>query len=101
MKANPKKFQFTILSKTMQLEYNLFIGSNVIKESADVELLGLIINNKLSFEKHIAKLCQTASCKLHALRRIRKHLTLEKARVLENAFVDSQFNYVYLKPLLH
>ena len=29
----------------MQLEYNLLIGSNFIKESADVELLGLIINN--------------------------------------------------------
>ena len=36
MKANPKKFQFVILSKTMQLEYNLLIGSNVMKESAEM-----------------------------------------------------------------
>ena len=60
-----------------------------------MELLGLIIDNKLSFEKH-AKLCQTASCKLHAPRRIRKYLTLEKARVMGNALVDSQFNYAPL-----
>ena len=85
-----------ILSKTRRPEYNLLIDSNVIKESADVELLGLIIDNKLSFEKHIARLCQPASYKLHALRGIRKYLTLEKARVLENAFVDSQFNYAPL-----
>ena len=31
-------------------KYNLVIGSNFIKESADVELMGLIIDNKLSFE---------------------------------------------------
>ena len=55
MKANPEKFQFMILSKTRRPEYNLLIDSNVIKESADVELLGLIIDNKLSFEKHIAR----------------------------------------------
>ena len=44
-----------VLSKTRRPEYNLLIDSNVIKESADVELLGLIIDNKLSFEKHIAR----------------------------------------------
>ena len=55
MKANPEKFQFMILSKTRRLEYNLLIDSNVIKESTDVELLGLIIDNKLSFEKHISR----------------------------------------------
>ena len=57
-----------------------------------MEMLGLIVDNKLSFEKHIAKLCQTASHKLHALRRIRKYLTLEKARVTGNVFVDYRFS---------
>ena len=93
MKANSEKFQFMILSKSRRPEYNLLIDSNIIKEFADVKLLGLIIDNKPNFEKHIAKLCQTASYKLHALRRIRKYLTLEKTGVLRNAFMDSQFNY--------
>ena len=60
VKAYPEKFQFMILSKTRRPEHNLLIDSNVMKESADMELLGLIIDNKLSFEKHIARLCQTA-----------------------------------------
>ena len=34
--------------------------------------------------------------KLHALRRISKFLTIEKAKILGNAFVDSQFNYAPL-----
>ena len=92
MKVNSEKFQFMILSKTRCPEYNLLIDSNVTKQSGGVEMLRLIVDNKLSFEKHIAKLCQTASYELHAFRRIRKYLTLEKARGLGNVFVDSQFN---------
>ena len=38
-------------------------------------------------------LCSTANYKLHALRRIRKYLTPVKARLLYNAFINSQINY--------
>ena len=92
---NPKKLQFMILSKTRRPKYNLLI-IQMLKESANMELEKLIIDQTLSFENIIAKLYQTASYKLYALSRISKHLTFEKARVLENAFVDSQFNYVPL-----
>ena len=34
--------------------------------------------------------------KLHALRPIRKFLTIEKAKILVNAFIDRQFNYTPL-----
>ena len=57
MKANPEKFQFFIQSKNRHPEYNLLIYSNIIKESADVEMLGLIADNKPSFQKQITKLC--------------------------------------------
>ena len=51
------------------------------------------IANKLTFKSHIDNLCRTAHFKLHALRRIRKYLSLEKAKVLGNSFIESQFNY--------
>ena len=66
MKAYPKKIQFMILSNTRRPQYYLLIESNVIKESPDVEILGLIVGNKLSLEQLITKLCQTASYKLDA-----------------------------------
>ena len=34
--------------------------------------------------------------KLHTLGRIRKYLTVEKAKLLANAFINSQFNYAPL-----
>ena len=38
-------------------------------------------------------LCSTSNYKTHALRRIRKYLTLEKTKLLCNAFINSRFNY--------
>ena len=40
--------------------------------------------------------CRDTHYKSHALRQIRKYLSLEKARMLGNAFIDSQFNYAPL-----
>ena len=37
---------------------------------------------------------RTANYKLHALRRIRKYLSLEKEKFLCNALINSQINYV-------
>ena len=42
------------------------------------------------------KLCETARSKCHALRRIRKFLTLKREKFLANSFVNSQFGYAPL-----
>ena len=55
-----------------------------------------MINKNLTFKKHIDNLVRKAQYKVHALRRIRKFLTVEKAKMLGNAFVVSQFNYAPL-----
>ena len=56
-------------------------------------LLGLTIDNCLTFKDHNDTLYRNASYKLHALRIIRKYLTPDKAKVLYNAFINSQFSY--------
>ena len=59
-------------------------------------LLGITIDNKLVFKKHIENFCRAAQYKLHALTRIRKHLTLDKEILLGNTLINSQFNYAPL-----
>ena len=86
-----------ILGKKKRLKYSLKIGSIFIKESDEVKLLGLTIDKALNFKKQVQNLYCTAEQKLHALRRIRKYLTLDKVKLLGNAFIDSQFNYAPLK----
>ena len=57
------------------------LKETLIKESPDVELLGLVVDNNLSFKKNIAKLYQTASCKLRSL-----NLNLRKKQNLGKCF---------------
>ena len=85
-----------ILSKKSYQPQNLSVNTFTIDESDEVELPGLTIDKELHFSKHIGKLCRKAQYKLHALRRIRKYLSLEKAKMLGNAFIVSQFNYAPL-----
>ena len=93
MKANPKKFQFMIFVKMPRQPIILNINQMKIEESQKVVLLGLTIYNRLTVKDHVDMLCGTANYKLHALRRIKKYLTVKKAKLLYNAFINSQFNY--------
>jgi len=93
MKANPDKFQFMVLGVNKSEPVCINIDGNLKNSSSEVVLLGVTIDCELKFKKHVDELCQRASFKLHALRRIRKFLTVEKARLIANAFIDSQFNY--------
>ena len=81
MKPNPKKFQFMVLGKSTRQS---IIKINIIKirESSSVVLLGLTIDNRVTFKDHINILCRRANSKLHALRRIRKYLTTVTAKLL-------------------
>ena len=82
-----------ILGKSTRQSIILNINNIKIRESSSVVLLGLTIDNQLAFKDHMNILCCRASFKLHALRRIRKYLTTDKAKLLYNSFVNSQYNY--------
>ena len=96
LQADPGKFQFIILGKEKRNSVKLIINSNEAEESKKVVLLCITIDNPLTFNEHIDHLCRTANYKIHTLRKIKKYLSLEKAKLLRNAFINSQFNYVLL-----
>ena len=76
--------------------FTINVNGKIILCSNEVKLLGITIDNELQFKKHIEDPCKKASYKLHALRRIRGYLIVEKARILDNVSIDSQFNYAPL-----
>ena len=85
-----------ILGDKSHHKHILKINSIKVEASDDILLLGITIDKKLTFKQHIENLCRKAQCKLHALRRIRKFLTIEKVKILGSVFLDSQFNYAPL-----
>ena len=96
VQANPSKFQFMVVGVKNIAPFSLNVNGKIIPCSNEAKLLGITFDNQLNLKKHIEELCKEASYKLHALRRIRGYLTVEKARILANAFFDCQFNYAPL-----
>ena len=60
--ANPEKFQFMILQKSLRSKYFLTTGPINLKESDHVELLGITIDKHLDFKKHVESLCWNVNC---------------------------------------
>ena len=58
-----------------------------------VKLLGVTIDNKLTFTSHIKDLCKRANQKISALVRLRKYLDKDRATLLCNAHILSEFRY--------
>ena len=67
-----------------------FDGENITSLDT-VELLGITLNKKINFKRHITNICHKANNKAKALFRIRKFLNLEQ--VLTEAYISSNFSY--------
>ena len=96
MIANPDKFKAIIVQKdrrdTSGIKLN--INNTEIFSEKEVDLLGIAIDNKLSFDPYISKTCKKASNILNALKRESKFIVGPKSRALNaNAFILSYFNY--------
>ena len=85
-----------ILGKKKRNSIKLIVNSSEIEERKKAVLPGITTDKLLTFDEHIDSLCRIANCKLHALRRARKYLSLEKTKLLWNTFINSQFNYALL-----
>ena len=92
LKANPWKFQFRDLGANKNDCFNLNVAGKVIPSSSEVKLHGITFDYGLKFKKHINELIRKASYNFHALQKISRYLSVNKARLVANAFMDSQFN---------
>ena len=63
------------------------VGSNEISNTQCEKLLGVKIENNLSFNEYVSDLCNKASRKLNALTRIASFISLDKRKVLMKVFI--------------
>ena len=98
-KANPDKFHL-ILNENRN---DIFIEIQQFKifNSNSQKLLGIKVDNKLSFDDHVRDLCNKASQKLHALARIAHYMQPLQKRIIMKAFINSQFGYCPLVWMFH
>ena len=105
-----KWFDFNYMKINSGKSHILFSGNDnvivnidnhtIISENKN-ELLGIILDSKLSFEDHINNLCKKASQKLNVLARIAPYMCLEKRKTVMKAYIASQFGYCPLVWMFH
>ena len=95
MIVNPDKFQVIIIDKKEgdHTNENVVIDNKQIKTVPSVELLGIQLDDKLSFSPHISNICKSAANELNALIRLQKFLSFEEKKILINCYFTANFNY--------
>ena len=98
LKANGGKPHVLTTSDNFQ---HINVGGNQLSSSKYEELLGILIDHKLTFENHLLNIVQKVNQKLHALAIISKCMPQKKLRIIRKAFVSSQFAYCPLILMFH
>ena len=93
MVVNPGKFQKMFLGTEIDNSKITFaIENKQIKCKRKVKFLGITIDEKLTFPKHIANICSLANNRLRALTRIRRVPSTEQTKYFSKAYM-SAFKY--------
>ena len=92
MVLNADKCHFMCLGKDTENETFIF-NNFIFNNSNEEKILGITIDNKLTFKGHIKILCRKAAQKMGALSRLLNHLSDSQKRLIFNCLTKSQFNY--------
>ena len=77
------------------------VDNYAVQNSNCEKLLGIKIDNMLTFHDHVSELCTKASQKLHALSRVSQYMNIDQRKLVMRAFISSQFGYCPLVWMFH
>ena len=95
MVVSPDKFQGIILDKWKRdhADESITVDNQQIEVVSSVKLLGLQLDDKLSFNLHISNICKSAAIELNALIKLKKFMNFEQKKILSNSSFMANFNY--------
>ena len=92
MIANPTKFQAMLLGPD-DIEIKINVHGKTIEMQHSVKLLGIQIDNKLTFNHHVSNVCKKAGNQINILKRLGKLLDNDCRLKIYDSFFLSNFNY--------
>ena len=95
LQANPSNFQFMLLSSSNihKCNISLCVDDMNVKPEPHVKILGVFLDDKLSFNQHVSIRCTKSARQLKTLAWISRYLNISSRSLLYNSFVRSNFNY--------
>ena len=100
LSANPEKFQLLIINPrnvdTDNDNQDISVAGHAIERMGEIKLLGVQIDEKLSFTGHISELCTKASQKVGVLVRLRNLIPCNAKLSLYKASILPHLTYCHL-----
>ena len=94
MKANAEKFQVMFLNRHESVvNKELIVNGTEIKSTKSINILGIELDNDLSFDLHINDICNQTGKQVNALKRIKHSLDKPCKTTIYNSYISSNFNY--------
>ena len=96
---NSKKTKYCIygmrsnIKKSKTIDTVLSLNNIILDRVCSYKYLGFILDDHLTFNKHISELCKTVSHKLYVLAKVRKYLTVQASLNVFKTMVLSLFEY--------
>ena len=86
LKINPNKTELMYVASRWQIkkhvENSIRVGADRVDRTAKVKLLGVWLDEHLSFKYHIMQKCKNAMLSIYKIRNLRRYLSLEACQVL-------------------
>ena len=93
--ANPAKFQTMLLKSNSikDIQLNVTVENISLPSSDTMKVLGIDIDDRLTFDGHISNMCIKAGRQLNVLQRLRGSLDQDSRMAIYKSFIMSNFNY--------
>lgn len=100
MKLNTDKCKLIVAGRKDHI-IDIKVGESDIRESNEVTLLGVLIDNKLSFKGHLNDKIKKANSKIAIIKRNQHFLTFQQKKIVLSSFVHCHFSYAPLVWMFH
>ncbi len=94
--TNSTKFKFIIMQNYTSKETipdSIEIHGTTIIRQTEVKLLGITIDQKLKFDKHIDNVCNNTATQINMMYRFKRIFDLKKREIIYNTFILAHINY--------
>ena len=98
LKLNAEKTNFIFIGSRQNIskipdDISIEVGTSLLKPSATVKNLGILIDQFLSFDHHIRNMCSKANGILYYLNRNKEFLNKDSRKIIVESLINNIFNY--------
>ena len=89
----PNTSKFLNREQTDASGTSLSVNDHGVSTEPEIDLLGITIDYRLSFDTHFGNLCKKATRQINALKRLSSFLNQSGKHTMVNSFIIANFNY--------